>query len=328
MEVIEKSKELLENNEKAWVDNYTQHAQLAIEAIQKIEYRRRNFRNWGKLRAYMSISRINDEKTPFSLRFKGQEVADIIVDDNDDDVFVKISGKKSEELQEYFSVKIPAGRYPWRGPVGDKLRSMYNKRKLQSAESSFHADVLDEMVKDTKSDKFCNTFSNIRPAVPKIGKKDLNIRIQFPVPLKAHDGVPELRKHGNLDILARIGNGGGTRLGVIELKSEVPKGKSMESTICQSLIYATCVRYLVRNKKMGSNWYKLYGFNGKIRKNLRIHSIIMFPDEFDIGWDIYCNALKNLGCSTNNRLIPIEGEDEIELGYMTLRKRFSVIRYN
>jgi len=92
--------------------------------------------------------------------------------------------------------------------------------------------------------------------------------LQFPLPVSASKGYPEL-KFGHIDILARRGYGRNVKLSVWELKSP----RKLNHAVEQAYIYALTLRHILKSQH-GKEWYKLCGFSSNVPAKLHIEAVV------------------------------------------------------
>lgn len=138
---------------------------------------------------------------------------------------------------------------------------------------------------------------------------EINARFQMPSPIKASkakNGINFIKYSGQygggIDILARVGNGKGTKLAVLELKDSYSKNEPPEKVMHQAITYAVFIRELLRSE-CGEKWWKFFGFGGDIPKKLEIKAIVVMQ--------YYPNADTSFGGAK----LPI-GNDVLKLGYI------------
>lgn len=131
----------------------------------------------------------------------------------------------------------------------------------------------------------------------------------------------QLSDSGHIDLLARTGEPGSSKLTILELKDTYEKDEPPELVIKQALAYATFIHSLLRSEDAGgSEWYHLFGLgNGKrkeIPKQLKLNVYVVMPMP-DSGIDGV-----NLSF-INNHDLHFEGypNDSIELGCALLQKK-------
>jgi len=265
-----------------WEDNKTEFEERSdswLKALEKGEKRIRQaktqFHQWNPLAIYVSVTKAkSNSRAVFSLRFFGQEVAELFVKDRK--VTLRLKGH-SEKSKEWFECTLKDGDYDWNGKEAKDFRAYFQKLasaeqgnpKVRSVEHRVESKMIREMLKTTKKQKFGGTFSNIRPVT--IG----GCPLQIPVPISASSGTPE-NNTGYIDILARRkGEDNKTRLSVWELK----KPSEYEHAASQAYIYAFTLLQVLRHTQKGSEWYKLFGFKSPIPKPLEIEGVVAITSD-------------------------------------------------
>jgi hypothetical protein len=82
---------------------------------------------------------------------------------------------------------------------------------------------------------------------------------------------------GGIDILTRTGTGGiNTYLCIMELKDENVKSEPPKDALKQAIAYTSFIRELLRSEA-GQEWWTLFGFNGKIPKQLTLYAACVMP---------------------------------------------------
>ena len=266
-----------EQIKNVWEDNKTEFEESTdgwLRALEKskkiISQARKQFHQWNPLRVYVSVTRAtSNSRVLFSLRFFGQEVAEVFVKDKKVTLRLKRHCNKNKE---YFECTLKDGDYDWNGKEAREFRKHFKdlalsskgKPEVRSIEHRIESKIICEMLKTEKKQKFHGTLSNIRPVT--IG----GCPLQFPVLIAASSGKPKKGK-GNIDILARRkGKDNKTRISVWELK----RPSEYKHATSQAYIYALTLLQVLRHTKKGSEWYKLFGFKGPIPKPLEIETVV------------------------------------------------------
>lgn len=270
--VVEETLSLLNKNDE-WRERYTSYAKEILANIPHIKSVRSSFHEWSPLYVYMNISSAKSAKATvnFELRYAGQTVADLIVNEKtghkldtkkyadknrrDFGYGVKLSGVvwKSEDAKEfrrYFKDERDAGK-----DLPDKKPN--EEHRLQSL-------LLTEFSK-----KRNKVIRHIKPVT--IG----GVRFPMPTPLSAsnHKIVKYANYNGGgIDILTRTGTGGKTHLCIMELKDENERREPPEDAMKQAVAYTTFVRELLRSKS-GSDWWRLFGFRRDLPRSLQLYSV-------------------------------------------------------
>jgi hypothetical protein len=241
----------------------------------KIRKAKKQFHQWHPLRVYVSVGKAKSNTAVFSLRFLGQEVAELVVKTKDE-VKLSLSDKHHMSNSKWFGASfLKRGKYSWNGKEAKMFRKFFKdlatnsgkKPEVRSDEHRIESKFIEEMLKGRG----------------KFGRSDLEIQpvtlggcpLQFPVPFSANKGKVEPGP-GHIDILARRkGKDNKVRLSVWELKKPKAYGKAA----AQAYIYATQLLLILRSDK-GNEWYKLFGFSGSIPKSLEIEAVVAItPDQ-------------------------------------------------
>jgi len=240
----------------------------------KIHKAKKQFHQWHPLRVYVSVGKAKSNTAVFSLRFFGQEVAELVVENNKD-VKLRLSKILSGNNQKYFkNLALKQGEYSWNGKEAKMFRKFFKdlaanpgeKIKVRGDEHRIESKFIEEMLKGRG----------------KFGRPDLEIQpvtlggcpLQFPVPFSANKGKAEPGP-GHIDILARRkGKDNKVRLSVWELKKPKAYGKAA----AQAYIYALQLLYILRSER-GNEWYKLFGFSRPVPKSLEIEAVVAITDD-------------------------------------------------
>lgn len=310
-ELVKNTEQCLIENSSEWQDLFDGYADEIENKYNRIIQFRKTFHEWKPLRLHMSVNDIIKNANEFSIRFMGNEVAKMVIDD-DMKPFLKISPQK-EIFNSKHLIKLKSGSYEWQSKEAKDFRNQFKSHiQLDSSERSLESLILDKMEKNTR-DKFLGSLHNIQPV--KIFDK---LRFQMPTPLSANTGSPEYKKGkwGNIDILSRIVKNGNTNLGIIELKKDDRKSSTYKHAVAQSIIYSICIRYILRANKTGEKWWQFFGFKRNLPKELTIFSVVMIPENLS---DLYNNEIDGLKLKDINNCIDIE-HDKIKCGYIFFEK--------
>lgn len=234
---------------------------------------KKEFHQWGPLRTYISVSKAKaDSRAIYSLRFYGQEVAQLIVKDKK--VILQLKGHE-EKNKEWFGVKTENGDYTWRGKDAKAFRARFkevarkpNELCVKSPEHRVESKFIAEMCKGTG--KFGIAGLQIQPVM--IANK---FPLQIPLPISANTGSPKAGT-GYIDILARRkAEDNKVRLSVWELK----RPKEYQHAATQAYIYAFTLLQILRESKSKNEWYKLFGFKSAIPKKLIIEAVVAITSD-------------------------------------------------
>ena len=243
---------------------------------------RKKFHQWNPLRVYVSVTKVRSSKNRviFSLRFFGQEVAELVVKTGE--VKLRLTERHSKQNKKCFCDYPPrVGDFKWNAKEAREFRSYFKKKAqssngkpcVRSIEHRVESKFIQEMLKG--SGKFCVSGLEIQPVTI------AGCPLQFPLPISASTGKPE-KGYGNIDILARHrGNDNRTRLSVWELK----KPGTYNHPASQVCIYAITLLRILRYTKNGSRWYALFGFRRPIPKSLEIEAVVAITEDQGKGFN-------------------------------------------
>jgi hypothetical protein len=229
---------------------------------------KKEFHVWKPFMAYLSVYRTKKSKqVAFSLRFHGQEVAEIIVKNKK--VCVKLKENHIRSNKRDFDLVLQKNSFPWNSDEARKFRKYFktfavsknNMPEVKSPEHRIESKFLNEMCKG--SEKFGMKGLMIKPVM--IADKFF---FQMPVPISANTGEPKA-SDGNIDILARRRLKNKTNLSVWELK----KPKAYKNTASEAFIYSAVLLKIFRHSQKGSEWFKWCGFS-KMPESIEIDTIV------------------------------------------------------
>ena len=290
---------LLEDNQE-WIDRYAGYAKVITDKEDDIMEMRRCFYQRKPLYVYSTISDATNAKTKrknkieYDLRFHGQSIASIIVENTEVSLIETEEQHKNTESHFGFKYeKLHSGKTDWDGLEARKFRQVFNgqtKKNLpgKSPEHFLESKLLLEFSKKCGAGKYLH---NIQPV------KLAGAYFQMPTPLTASEDKPKYsgRYGGGIDILSRV-RCKGKKLCVMELKDENKAGEPPEKAMQQVVAYAVFVAHLLRSKSR-NNWYKIFGFKGNIPTGgLEIIASIIMPGEgigFE-GLEIKLNKLNTI----------------------------------
>jgi hypothetical protein len=262
-------KKMWEDNEDEFEKKLNDWLRVLEKGEKLISRARKQFHQWEPLRVYVSVTKAkSNSRVLFSLRFFGQEVAELFVEDGK--VTLRLEKRHSEKNRKYFGCTLKEGDYNWNDKEAKDFRSYFKKLashekgipEVKMCEHRIESKFIQEMLKP--SGKFGLSDLKIRPVT--IG----GCPLQFPVPISASTGRPEKSK-GNIDILARHQDKDNkTRLSVWELK----KPNTYNHAASQAYIYALTLLQVLRHTKNASKWYKIFGYKSLIPKKLEIEAVV------------------------------------------------------
>lgn len=259
-----------------------------LEAIEtakdQVKAAKKKFHQWGGLRAYLSVSRINLIKRSagsgigtvrFSLRFLGQEVAELLVGKGEILLSLRKKDiKNNSAFHGFDKLDLLPRKYPWKkgekeSDASKRFRRFFEKPvhikewKTHSPEHLVESRILLEMLKRVRKDKFQGTFFGVQPVTI------CGFPLQVPLPVWASGGVPkEASQKGSVDILARRNN---KKLSIWELKA--PGKYQNQKTLRQAYIYAVTIIKMLRSPE-GERWYRVFGF-ASLPEKIRVEAVVV-----------------------------------------------------
>ena len=287
--------ELLEQIEVRWAEvqkkgyQGSKWAQSLVGSQKKLLDASKTFRQWAPLNVYLSVARAATPRLAFSLRYQGQHVANLVVDDSQAHPRLDIDKKTAESNQRDFEIGL-VGNYGWRDPEAVAFRKHFKNLGLEargrSPEHRIEAIFLEQMA-DGTSKKFNGTLKNIQPILLS------GCPFQMPIPISGNTGKPEAKK-GNIDIVARRGTGSGTKISIWELKRPGVKAHAIE----QAYIYGITLLKMLRSEESGHIWYNhIFGFNGRMPKKITVECVVAvsLPDQKfeELSSELRCFVAKN-----------------------------------
>jgi len=299
---------LVEHTE--WFNRYVEYAAKINTNLGAIRKNKLKFHEWAPLYLYMNVAAAKGQGI-FSLRYLGQDVAKLKVGIGK----ITISTKGFDENNKAsFGCTIELVDDEWKSDKAASFRRYFSspdgvvgKLKKRNEEHRIESMFLTEFEKKKSIDK---VLCNIQPV------KIAGIaRFQMPTPLSASD-INNIKyvgpAGGGIDIISRIGTGGTTKLCIMELKDENVSKEPPAKAILQGLAYAVFIRELLRSKS-GEEWWKIFGFSGKLPKPLELYVTCVMP-----------SSVKNNDTSFSNKVITT-GKDTFNLNYIYFDKEDNVV---
>lgn len=226
---------------------------------------RRLIKDRDSLSLYSSVGGKSNKDISFSLRFSGQEVGIVKIENSEALLLISEKHKKQNKL---FNVDIPTGKYEWSsGKESIDFRKQFknNLNVPRIPEHDLESRFIKEM-KNPSSSKFGGTFKGIQPVTLS------GFPVQFPLPLSASSGAPK-ESVGHIDILARRRDGG-VRISLWELKAP---GKYSHA-LSQLSVYSMTLLKMLDDNQYGDRWFKAFGFNRKKPSKLQIEGVICIEE--------------------------------------------------
>ena len=273
-ETRKKALKLLQKHRDEWEPQFEDYANKIELNLKNLQAKRAQFHQWDPLKIYLTLGKAMGQKSKvsFDVRFLGQTVANLIVDDGSGQILLNTTKEQIVSNEKYFKCDIALDKVPWLGKEAQGFQASFkdNPNKPRIKEHRLESLLLTELSKDTGKNK---ALTDIQPV------QFHGIRFPMLTPLKAsdHKNLGYSGKGGGIDILTRVEHGGDTTLGIIELKS---KNKSAINVACQSVAYTVFIRELLRSKS-GKTWWRLFGFENEFPEHLplKLYAIHAMPSK-------------------------------------------------
>lgn len=271
------------------------------------------FREWKPLRIYTCVGNALKTNITFSVRFHGQEVAELKIINNsaalclskrhifnNNKWFKNPFSAQPAYAQVKGSLISTAGSYPWTGRAAKGFRRYFKsinahcQIKTGIPEHRIESRFIEEMAKDSSKKSAFLLVKDIQPVTI------ADCPLQFPLPISASKGVP-VYADGHIDILARRRSNGRVHISVWELKSPGKIAHAIE----QAYIYScTLLLMLLKSGKTGQDWYKIFGFKRPLPLNLDIEAVIAVSKKQEIKLNSEYKKIKhNLQFTINGNTI-------------------------
>ena len=251
--------------DNSWVKRFSDYADKICNMETTIKEIKKSFHKSPNLNLYTCISDIKNKR--INIRYKGQSVGYIKKDDK-----LKLQVNKTQKKRFNLEEELNCD---WDSPEATKFRKYFSQdiESKGQVEHRFESMLIEEFAKRNSKDK---ELCYIQPV-----RIYNELAFQMTTALKASD--KEIRmatnaRAGGIDILARVKHGAETNLCVIELKKDALKDdKGADIVRAQGLAYAVFLRELLRSS-CGEEWYKIFGYSGKIPEKLTINVCIAMPE--------------------------------------------------
>lgn len=276
MDLYNKTNQAWKKSKYEFVPNLSNWADALNSRLASIKDAAKLVRSRKALRLYLSVSRIK-QKGPlrFSIRFLGQEVGELKVEGGNKYLCIDKDTARNNKSFHFSKIIIKA---PWVVSKDAKLfRSNFNKlfrdpkyKKKIGIEHMIESLMIREMEQGTRS-KLGGLFpKGIKPIL--IAKR---FPFQMPVPLSANKGLPKKSNRGHIDILARRR----TNKVIISVWEIKKPGVNLKNVIPQVYIYALTLLFILQTKKIGQDWYNIFGFSGKKPSIFELEAVAVVSDE-------------------------------------------------
>ena len=263
-----------------WIERYKGYVDI-------LEDKPHEFRSPGELFPYITLSIAKQncsvsgrDKRKYFLRYLGQNVADILVSNKNETREIFFSTKEYQNSNEKnFKYDKVHDNNNWNSESGKIFRKFFNGYKeridgsKRNEEHRIQNLLLRELAKKKGEEKYIKFIQPVRLQ---------GCFLEIPTPFAASNHNPTYAAHrgGGIDILARVGHGRTTRLGVIEVKDENKPGENIFDVLNQAVTYACFIHKLLRSES-GKEWCRLFGYSKPeeiLCKPIIIDAIAAMPD--------------------------------------------------
>ena len=285
-EKIKDSQQELEEEENAiWKSRYKDYAEKMLNYENKKYELGKKIHEWSPLKFYLNVNeaKTGKQKLKLSVRYLGQIVADIIIDDNNIIIDTTPYDSKNKEFGDVPKLE----KVDWNSTQAKQFRKYFRMVKpkrlninKKNEEHRLESQLLTEFLKNNSINKLLCGIQPITFA---------GFRLPMPTALKASKEIKF--GSGHIDILARTT---GHKITVIELKDENVNDEPIDKVLKQATAYAVFLIKLLRSES-GKEWYKIFGFKGDIPKTLRIKVCGAMPFKDDNTYDQFESFELNCG---------------------------------
>ena len=114
-------KDMWESNKAEFEQSLGDWLRRLKEGEKLMSKTRRQFHQWYPLRVYISVSKAKSNL--FALRFFGQDIAELIVKNNN--VALRLTQRHNKSNVRYFRCPLNSGVYDWRGQEAKEFRAFF-----------------------------------------------------------------------------------------------------------------------------------------------------------------------------------------------------------
>ena len=298
----DKALELLRANRNEWEPRYSKYASDIEKNQENLKSKRKQFHEWDPLKIYLPLGKVMSQKSKvsFDVRFLGQSVANLIVDDGSGQILINTSEKQVVSNKDCFEYCDPLDMVLWDSKKAQEFRAFF-KNSPQKINEGNEEHRLESLLLTEFSKKSAKEEKKALVGIQPVRFAGIDgIRIPMKTPLRASINLDySAEDGGGIDILTRVRGS----IGVVELKREKTPAIAVA---CQSVAYAVFIRELMRSES-GQIWWNLLGFDGKLPNPLELYAVHAMPSD------------KNNDYSLAGRVIDFEDgseKDSIVLHYL------------
>ena len=279
VDIIKEVQDLLLSNSE-WKNRYNVYAENLLANIDIIKSNRSRFNEFPPLYFYISTTKAKNAKKKLLLdvRYRGQSVATLKANKNN--ITISTKEKNDKNLRD-FNCHIKLNDISWQETQVCEFRKFFKNRDNSRNNNDKNKKNEEHNVENLLLSEFSKRISHNKQIIGIQPVKICGNRFGMPTPISASDHKTlkyASQYGGGIDIFARTGRGLATYLTLIEVKDENNSKEPPEDALKQAIQYAVFIRELLRSD-CGENWYKIFGFNGAIPKNLTIRAVCALPND-------------------------------------------------
>jgi len=274
------------SKEAHWKERYAGYAKDLLKNVDHYKEMSRKVNVRFPLSAYTTITKLKKSKyeCEYDIRYLGYSIGSLFI--GQDSRRFKHNGYE-DLIKKYSSIPRLQEVEDWGGTRMSDFRKFLSHINMEEANTFSPEHKCENLLlrEFHKGDSKNKSLKNIQPIT--FGGKF----VQLTTILKASkkDEVSYSKIGGGIDILARARhNDNKVYLTVFELKDQNKSSEPMSVVIQQALSYAVFVAQLL-DSPSGSDWLKIFGFNGRHPKVIDVVGLIpkgketIIEEEYDVG---------------------------------------------
>ena len=263
----------LDNNTQS-IEQYKNYAVCMLKNRDSFMQARSKFNQRGLLHYYLTIGKTKEKDISFDIRYLGQSVGTIKIEN--DDVILSVTETQNKNSRKYFNYEMGTlAGVNWSNDEEAVLfREFFNKQcdgQPHQKEHLVESALFSELGKKSSRNK---QLCNITPIAYE------GTRIHMKTALKGSDKKKTSTystQGGEIDVLCRrIVRPGESRLVVIEVKDENKQDESFDLAMNQAITYAVFLWKLIHSEA-GEYWMELFGMQNQKREGFSIDCVVAMP---------------------------------------------------
>ncbi len=272
----------LELSKENWHDRYAKYAEDILKHWKLYEEMSHKARVAFPLSAYTSISKMEKSSYEYDIRYLGQSIGTLYIEENGERYFKYSKGYA--DLIENRGIKLPNLNLieKWDSKNMSKCRSILNSINICDAEIHSPEHKCENLLlrEFSKTESKQKSLLHIQPV--KFGGKF--VQLTTPLMASRKNEVSYSRKGGGIDILARVGLGRSSHLCVIELKDENHGSEPVDVVLHQAFSYAVFLANLL-DEASTKIWWSVLGYKKEPNHIIDVVSLMPKGEEHNIEKD-------------------------------------------